>query len=212
MSDVKDSVLEKIERKSGRAVPVDGDDIDTDRIIPARYMKGITFEGLEKHVFEDVRTDPDGKPLGHPFDDPRYQGAKVLIVDRNFGCGSSREHAPQCIQRWGIEALVGESFAEIFFGNCTTLGMPAVTLAKEDLAKLKELVKSEPRAEVIVDLKEMAVMCRDQRFPARMPDGARKTLSEGTWDATRTLLVAAPQIRSTAERLPYVSGFGGAAR
>ncbi len=207
MSQGAGSDLAKIERVSGRAVPVDGDDIDTDRIIPARFMKGITFEGLEKHVFEDVRVGPDGQSLGHPFDDPRYQGARVLIVDRNFGCGSSREHAPQSLQRWGIQALVGESFAEIFFGHCTTLGMPAVTLAL-----LKALIRDEPRAEVIVDVAQQVVLCRDSRFPTRMPEGARKQLVEGTWDATRTLLVATPEIRATAARLPYVSGFAEATR
>ncbi len=212
MSNATEAGLARIDRVSGRAVPVDGDDIDTDRIIPARFMKGITFEGLENHVFEDVRVGPDGQALGHPFDDPRHQGASVLIVDRNFGCGSSREHAPQSLQRWGIRALVGESFAEIFFGNCTTLGMPAVTLAREDLSQLKALVKEEPRAEVIVDLAQQVVICRDRRFPARMPEGARKQLAEGTWDATRTLLVATPEIRATATRLPYVAGFAEATR
>ncbi len=202
----------KVSRRAGRAVPVDGDDIDTDRIIPARFMKGITFEGLENHVFEDVRTGPDGKSLGHPFDDPRFQGARVLLVDRNFGCGSSREHAPQAITRWGIQALVAESYAEIFFGNCVTLGIPAVAVSRDDMATLKQLVRDEPRAEVIVDLKERVVICRDQRFPARMPDGARKQLQEGTWDATQALLSAGDAIRSTASRLPYVSGFEGAAR
>jgi 3-isopropylmalate/(R)-2-methylmalate dehydratase small subunit len=200
--------LVPVERRAGRAIAVRGDDIDTDRIIPARYMKAITFDGLERYTFQDARFDPaTGAALPHPMNDPRFAGASVLVVNRNFGCGSSREHAPQSLNRWGIHALVGESFAEIFFGNCVSLGMPAVTLPADEIEQLMRAVEAHPGHEVIVDVARREVRYGDRAVPCGLPDGPRQQLLEGTWDATRTLLVAADAIRATAARLPYVTGF-----
>jgi 3-isopropylmalate/(R)-2-methylmalate dehydratase small subunit len=201
------SALERIERRSGRAVVVRGDDLDTDRIIPARYMKEITFEGIGRHVFADERFTVDGTPKGHPFDDRRFAGASILLVNRNFGCGSSREHAPQALRDWGIRALVGESFAEIFFGNCVALGLPALTAARDQVAALMDSVELDPAQEVAVDLVALRVSSRVGSIPVRIPEGARRQLLEGTWDATRSLLVAREAIRATAARLPYFRAF-----
>jgi 3-isopropylmalate/(R)-2-methylmalate dehydratase small subunit len=196
-------------RKSvtGKAVPVQGDDIDTDRIIPARFMKGITFEGLEKHVFEDVRVDEHGKSKNHPFDQAPYQGANVLLVNKNFGCGSSREHAPQALQRWGIRAIVGESFAEIFFGNCTTLGIPAVVVGEEVIKKLQASAGENPAQEFTVDVEKGEIRYSGGAVPCAIPAGARKQLVEGSWDGTAILLAAKADIEKTAARIPYVAGF-----
>lgn len=192
---------------TGRAVPVPGDDIDTDRIIPARFMKGITFEGLEKHVFQDARFDEQGHPRGHPFDDPRYQGASILIVNKNFGCGSSREHAPQALMRWGIRAIIGESFAEIFFGNCVTLGIPAVTVGSEAIKALMAAVESNPAQDVTVDVEKSEIRYAAGIIPCNIHPGARKQWMEGTWDGTSILLAAKVKIRETAQRIPYITGF-----
>ena len=205
MSQATGSDLAKVERVSGRAVPVDGDDIDTDRIIPARFMKGITFEGLEKHVFEDVRIGPGGQSLGHPFDDPRYQGARVLVVDRNFGCGSSREHAPQSLQRWGIQALVGESFAEIFFGNCTTLGIPCVIASEADIKALSDAVNADPTLEVTVDVANDQVRYGDKSFHATTAKTAKEALVSGHWDPIGELLEAKDDVASKMKELGWAA-------
>jgi 3-isopropylmalate/(R)-2-methylmalate dehydratase small subunit len=195
--------VQRITERHGRGVVVRGDDIDTDRIIPARYMTSIRFAGLEKHVFQDVRFDADGRPLGHPFDDPRFAGASVLVVNKNFGCGSSREHAPQALLRWGIRAIVGESFAEIFFGNCIALGIPAVTASEADVTRLMAAVEADPSQTVAIDLVGGLVRWEGGEAPARIPEGARRQLAEGTWDATGVLLEAREAILATANRLPY---------
>lgn len=205
--DQASGTLVKVERRSGTGVVVRGDDIDTDRIIPARYMKSITFAGLEDHVFADARFTQDGTPKDHPFNEGRFQGASILIVNRNFGCGSSREHAPQALHRWGIQAVIGESFAEIFFGNCTAMGVPAVCASREDVARLMDSVELDPAQEISVDLHTGTVSARVGTFPARIPEGSRRQLLEGTWDAVRTLLQARDAIRGTAAALPYLSGF-----
>lgn len=192
---------------TGKAVPVSGDDIDTDRIIPARFMKGITFEGLEKHVFEDARTDEKGNSLKHPFDDPKYKGATVLVVNKNFGCGSSREHAPQALIRWGIKAIIGESFAEIFFGNCVTLGVPAVTVGEEVAKKLQASIAGDPAQDVTIDVEKSEIRYAGGTVPCNLPAGAKKQLVEGSWDGTAILLAAKDDIAKTAARIPYVSGF-----
>jgi len=194
----------KIERVAARACVVRGDDIDTDRIIPARFMKGVTFEGLGEHAFEDDRAQAKGD---HPFDQKRYRGAEILVVGRNFGCGSSREHAPQALSRSGFRAFVGGSFAEIFFGNCTSLGLPCVTLPHDALAKLMDAVEMDPAQEVVIDLVARTVTSRAGTQPCGVPDGVRKTLVEGTWNATAVLLDAGDAIEATATRLPYVSDF-----
>ncbi|HTO06923.1 MAG TPA: 3-isopropylmalate dehydratase small subunit [Myxococcota bacterium] len=198
---------ERVTKRRGRGVVVRGNDIDTDQIIPARYMTSIRFAGLEEFVFRDSRFTSDGVPKGHPFDDKRFRGAEVLVVNQNFGCGSSREHAPQALARWGIRAIVGESFAEIFFGNCIALGIPAVTAARADVAKLMDAVELDPSQEIVIDLAARNVTWRGGSAPVRMPDGARGQLMDGSWDAMRTLLEAREQVLAKAWSLPYVKGF-----
>ena len=194
----------KVERVKGRACVLRGNDIDTDRIIPARYLRCVTFDGIGEHAFADDRAQAKGN---HPLDDPRFRGAAILVVGRNFGCGSSREHAPQSLLRFGFRAFVGESFAEIFAGNCTALGLPCVTLAESDLAKLMDSVELDPAQEVAVDLTKRTVSSRAGTLAASLPEGARQQLLEGTWNATAVLLEAGDAIEATAARLPYVRGF-----
>ena len=201
------SKLERIEARSGRGIVVRGNDIDTDQIIPARYMTSIHFAGLEKHVFHDTRFTRDGTPKDHPFNQAHYRGASILVVNRNFGCGSSREHAPQALMRWGIRAIVGESFAEIFLGNCIALGIPAVRASADDVATLMDAIELEPSQSVEVDLRERRVRWRRGSAPIELSDSARRALLEGTWDALGVLLQAEGAIRATAARLPYVRGF-----
>lgn len=191
-----------VTRAAGRGIPLRGNDIDTDRIIPARYLRKITFEGLGEFAFED-----DRKSTDHPFDDNRYRGASILVVNANFGCGSSREHAPQAIMRWGIGAVVGESFAEIFQGNCTAMGLPCVTAAAGSIRALMDAVESDPSIEISVDLEERTLSCGNLAFDVRIPDGDRIQLMKGTWDATGMLLEGRETVRSVAGSLPYISGF-----
>ncbi|MFQ5512887.1 MAG: 3-isopropylmalate dehydratase small subunit 2 [Myxococcota bacterium] len=198
---------EPIEACRGRGIVLRGDDIDTDRILPARYMREVSFAGLEEHVFADARRAPEGTPKGHPFDDPRFDGASILIVNRNFGCGSSREHAPQALMRWGIRALVGESFAEIFFGNCLALGIPAVTASHDDVVRLMDSVELAPEQEISIDVRTGTLRFRDGTILVAIPEGARCQLLDGSWDATRTLLAAVDEIRRSAESLPYLRDF-----
>ena len=195
----------KGERGSG--VVVRGNDIDTDRIIPARYMGRITFSGIEEGVFADARKAPDGTPKDHPFNEERFQDASILVVNKNFGCGSSREHAPQALNRWGIQALVGESFAEIFFGNCVALGMPAVTASDDDIAKLMDSVELDAAQSLELDLEAMTLSSKIGTIAVAMPDGARGQLLDGSWNALGSLLSARDEIQATAERLPYIGGF-----
>ena len=188
----------------GRALVLRGDDIDTDRIIPARYLRCVTFDEVGEHAFEDDRIQAKGN---HPFDDERFEGASILIAGQNFGCGSSREHAPQALMRCGFEAFVGGSFAEIFFGNCTALGLPCVTLAPKDLAALMDAVSLAPEAEVEVDVEAREVRHRGKAFPATLPDGTRDQLLQGTWNAVAVLLGAGDAIEQTAARIPYLRGY-----
>src|SRR5215831_7817181 len=175
---------------TGPAMPLRGHDIDTDRIIPARFLKCVVFDGLGEHAFEDDRKqEQTGRSL-HPFDDPRFVDARILLVNRNFGCGSSREHAPQAIMRWGkgIQAVVGESFAEIFFGNCTALGIPCVTADARAIAALMERAEREPALPFTLDLVRRRVTAGDLAVDVAMPEGARQQLVEGRWDTTGELL------------------------
>ncbi len=190
----------------GRACPLRGDDIDTDRIIPARFLRCVTFDGLGEHAFEDARLQAKGT---HPLDDERFAGASILVVGRNFGCGSSREHAPQALMRSGFRGFVGASFAEIFAGNCTALGLAWVTLAEPDLAALMDSLEVDPGQEVVIDIEARSVTSRAGTVPARVADGARHQLLEGSWDATSVLLEAGDAIGATAARLPYLAGFAG---
>jgi 3-isopropylmalate/(R)-2-methylmalate dehydratase small subunit len=198
--------VSRIARIEGRGLPLRGHDVDTDRIIPARFLKAVRFEGLEAHVFEDERAMFAG-PGRHPFDEPAYAGAAVLAVNRNFGCGSSREHAPQALVRWGIRAIVGESFSEIFFGNALALGLPCVSIAPDAAAVLQARIESDPAAPVVVDLEAMEVDARDARWRVTMPAAARDAFLTGAWDATGLLLERYEDVEAVAERLPYVTGF-----
>lgn len=199
--------IEKIERLSGRAVPLPGDNIDTDRIIPARFLKSITFEGLDRHLFEDDRTQLQAAGQRHPLDDSRYSGASILLANSNFGCGSSREHAPQAIRRHGIRAVVGESFSEIFFGNSVALGMPCVTGEAATLASLMQLAESQPATDVAIDLDQMTVTAGETTHRITLPAAARESFLNGTWDATGLLLDRFEDVEAVAAKLPYVSGW-----
>lgn len=194
---------QQIQTISGRGIPLLLDDIDTDRIIPARYLRCVTFDGLGEHAFEDDRR----QMQGHPFDDARFQGASILIAGRNFGCGSSREHAPQALMRWGVKAIVGQSFAEIFFGNCTSNGIPAVCCSPEALKEIATFVEQNPQATVTVDLVAGELRCGDKKFAATIQPGARQALTTGNWDFLGQLVDAADQVRETAKKLPYMSNF-----
>src|ERR1700687_1757259 len=196
------SDLIQITRVVGRPIPLRGNDIDTDRIIPARYMKAVTFEGMGQYSFYDVRFDAQGHSKGHIMDDPRFQakGPRVAIVNKNFGCGSSREHAPQALLRWGIKALVGESFADIFFGNCVALGMPCVMASEAEIAALMTAVDEDPAHDLTIDLEALALTYRGTRYAVDLPPGVRNQFLQGTWDGTRVLLDAGDRIRQTAER------------
>jgi len=187
----------------GRGIPLPGNDIDTDRVIPARFLKAVTFEGMGEHAFEDARKqDPE-----HPFNQAVYQGASVLVVGQNFGCGSSREHAPQALMRWGIRALVGGSFAEIFFGNCVILGIPCLVASMADIEWLQKAIGREPQKVVTVDVERQEVRLGDRIIKTTMPDGPRNQLVAGTWDSTAVLLEAGAAIEATAKKLPYVTGY-----
>ena len=195
--------MQEIKHITGRGVPLLLDDIDTDRIIPARYLRCVTFDGLGEHAFEDDRAQ-DG---AHPFNDERFAGAKVLVTGRNFGCGSSREHAPQSLKRWGIEAIVAEGFAEIFFGNCTSLGIPCVTASRTDLERLAAAIRACPETTLAVDLQTCEIRLGDETIVVNIPASTRNALMSGRYDFLAQLLEAAPEVRETADRLPYVSSF-----
>jgi 3-isopropylmalate/(R)-2-methylmalate dehydratase small subunit len=196
--------LEPIASVRGRGVVVHGDDIDTDRIIPARYMKVVTFDGLGDYLFRDVRQGADGRPLGHPLDAPERQGATVLVSGRNFGCGSSREHAPQAVVRAGFHAVVAGSFAEIFFGNATTLGLVCLALDDDALAAVAAAVDADPTAELDLDVAAETVTVAGRTFRGRLPATARDVLVSGRYDPLSELLAHDAAIAATAARLPYV--------
>jgi 3-isopropylmalate/(R)-2-methylmalate dehydratase small subunit len=194
----------KVERVAGRGCVLRANDIDTDRIIPARFLRCVTFEGLGEHAFADDRAQAKGD---HPLDDRRFAGAAILVVGQNFGCGSSREHAPQALLRRGFRAFVGGSFAEIFAGNCTALGLPCATLPPADLAKLMDSIDLDPAQELVLDLRARTIASRAGILACGIPEGARQQLLEGTWNATAVLLEAGDRIEATAARLPYLRGF-----
>jgi len=188
---------------AGRGITVTGNDIDTDRIIPARFLKAVTFETMGEHAFEDAKKqNPE-----HPFNQKVYEGASVLVVGQNFGCGSSREHAPQALMRWGIHAIVGGSFGEIFFGNCVILGIPCLVASQADLEWLQKAIERAPKDPVSVDVERQEVRFGDRVIKATVPDGPRTQLVAGTWDSTAVLLEAGGAIEATAGKLPYVKGW-----
>jgi 3-isopropylmalate/(R)-2-methylmalate dehydratase small subunit len=199
--------MHRITKVTGRAIPMRGNDIDTDRIVPARFLRAITFDGMEAHLFEDDRKMGGPGHNRHPFDVPAYQGASILLVNSNFGCGSSREHAPQAIRRWGIEAIVGESFAEIFFGNSAMIGMPCVTGSSADVKALQDLVERNPRTEIGIDLIEGTCKAGDFRCPISLAPNSRDAFATGAWDTTGLLLDRYEDVDATSARLPYIAGF-----
>jgi 3-isopropylmalate/(R)-2-methylmalate dehydratase small subunit len=201
------SAVVRITRVEGRLLPLRGHDIDTDRIIPARFLRVITFEGLEKHAFEDDIASRAAAGDPHPFAQERFAGARILVVNRNFGCGSSREHAPQALQRWGISAVVGESFSEIFFGNSLAIGLPCVTAAPEDLEWLQTLGETDTQGTAVLDLTTLTLQAGDRVVSVGGPKAALEAFTTGGWDATGLLLEDQAAVEATAARLPYVGGF-----
>ena len=214
--------IERITRISGRGLPLRGNDIDTDRIIPARFLKSISFEGLETHLFEDDIAQAREQHAGHALIEPAYAGASILVVNRNFGCGSSREHAPQAIRRKGFRAVVGESYSEIFFGNSVALGMPCVTGAAADIAHLQTMIEQAPAAEIVIDIEAGQLQCGlstgtgpsraqsrggEWRMRISLPAAARESFVDGSWDATGLLLDRFEEVEATRQRLPYVNGW-----
>jgi 3-isopropylmalate/(R)-2-methylmalate dehydratase small subunit len=201
------STITSISRLSGAAIPVAGHDIDTDRIMPARFLKAISFEGMEAHVFEDDRAAAAKAGSVHPFDDPRFRGASILLVNGNFGCGSSREHAPQGLRRWGITAVVGESFSEIFFGNSLAIGMPCLTVEPADAEWLIADAERDPGAATVVDVQALTVTRNGRTVQARLPKSVQEAFLSGDWDATGQLLSVGAETEAVAATLPYVRGF-----
>ena len=196
-----------IEIKSvvGTAVPLMLDDIDTDRIIPARFLRCVTFDGLGDHAFEDDRE----QDANHPFNQAQFQSASILVAGRNFGCGSSREHAPQSLMRWGLKAIIAESFAEIFQGNCSSLGIAAMTASRADLNSLAAAVEADPKAEMSVCIEKLEAKIAGTTVALSMPESARDALVTGAWDYLGQLLSAADQVTAHAASVPYLNGFSG---
>jgi 3-isopropylmalate/(R)-2-methylmalate dehydratase small subunit len=193
----------QIKSVTGTGVPLVLDDIDTDRIIPARFLRCVTFDGLGEHAFEDDRE----QDADHPFNQDQFQNASVLVAGRNFGCGSSREHAPQSLMRWGIKAIVAESFAEIFFGNCGSLGIVAARASREDLETLEAAVTAEPTLELTVDLESLTVTAGTISVPIQIPDSVRDALVTGEWDFLSQLLSESDAVATHAQSIPYLNGF-----
>lgn len=180
--------LEKITERKGRAVPVPGDDIDTDRIIPARFMKCVTFDGLGEYMFYDVRKKADGSDTDHPLNQESFQGASILVSGNNFGCGSSREHAPQALAKAGFRAIIAEGFAEIFLGNSTQLGLLCVSVSHEDRLHLSQSIEGDPAQEITIDLQSESIGFKEGSIPFHMTESNRKALTEGKWDPIQDLL------------------------
>jgi 3-isopropylmalate/(R)-2-methylmalate dehydratase small subunit len=188
---------------TGTGVPVRGNDIDTDQVIPARFMKVVTFDGLGEFAFFDLRFDDEDEQKEHPFIEPEFQDASVLAVNANFGCGSSREHAPQALMRWGIDAIVGESFAEIFAGNCLALGIPTVTADHDAIADLQAWIDDNPDGEIHVDVERETVTYGENTIEATVDDAQRRALTEGVWDTTALMKSNADAVADKAASLPY---------
>ncbi|HEV8549905.1 MAG TPA: 3-isopropylmalate dehydratase small subunit [Polyangiaceae bacterium] len=197
--------LDKISKVQGTAIYVPGNDIDTDRIIPARFMKCVTFDGLGEHLFHDVRFDEKGERKAHPLNDPRFGKASILLSNANFGCGSSREHAPQALSKYGFRAVVAESFAEIFFGNSTTLGMPCVSVSHDGIVALSRAVEDSPDVQVTIDLVAGTVSAGSVSVPCTLKPSAREALVKGEWDPIAQLLDGAEQTKTVAAKLPYLA-------
>jgi 3-isopropylmalate/(R)-2-methylmalate dehydratase small subunit len=201
------SAVTKIIRVSGTAIPLRGDDIDTDRVIPARFMKEITFSRMGEYPFYDERFDAEGRPKPHPFNNPKYKGASILLVNKNFGCGSSREHAPQALFRFGLRAVVGESFAAIFAGNCGMMGIPAVTVSEAEIERLMRLAESAPQTVYTIDLQATTLSDGENQIRIDLPETSRNALLEGLWDSTSLLLSNLDKVKETSAKLHYMAGF-----
>jgi len=196
--------IPEIDSASGSGVPIRGNDIDTDQIIPARFMKVVTFDGLGEFAFFDQRYDENDEPKEHPMNEPQFQDAAIMVVNANFGCGSSREHAPQALMRWGIDAIIGESFAEIFAGNCLALGIPTVTADHDTVTELQDWVDENPDADIDVDVENETVTYGDTTVDVTVDDAQRKALTEGVWDTTALMKSNADAVAEKAAALPYV--------
>ena len=202
--------MKQFREHTGLVAPLDRANVDTDQIIPKQFLKRIERTGFGEFVFYDWRYLPDGQPdPSFVLNESRYQGASILVTDKNFGCGSSREHAPQAIMRWGkgIKAIVGESFAEIFFGNCVALGIPCAVVSEADIQKLMNTVEANPATEVTVDVQSKTASAGDVTVPFEMPDGVRQQFLEGKWDSTAELVAAKEAVAATASNLPYFNGW-----
>jgi len=199
--------IEKIQRIEGRGLPLPGDNIDTDRIIPARFLRSITFEGLETHLFEDDLKQLAAAGSTHPVADPKYAGATILLVNANFGCGSSREHAPQGLARAGIRAVVGQSFSEIFRGNAAMIGVPCLTADRAAITRLQTLVEASPEASIEIDVTAGRVSAGDFACDAALPPALKDAFLTGQWNPTAMLLADFDAVRRVAARLPYIAGF-----
>ena len=197
--------LEKITQVSGRGVYVPGNDIDTDRIIPARFMKCVTFDGLGQYLFYDVRKNADGTDKPHPLNDPRFNGATILLSGSNFGCGSSREHAPQAIQKYGFRAVIAESYAEIFFGNSTGLGIPCASASREDIAKIAAAIERDPQTKIEIDVANQEIRFAGQKVKASFRESARDALINGRWDPIGELMEGLPAAKEKAVSLSYLA-------
>ncbi len=191
----------------GAGVPVRGNDIDTDRIIPARFLKCVTFDGIGVHAFEDDIKGLAAKGQVHPFADDRFKNAKVLVSNKNFGCGSSREHAPQSLMRWGISGIVAESFSEIFYGNCVALGIPAFTASHEVCSELQDFIDGNPDAEIILDVEKAEARFNGKSLPLEIKPGAQGQFLDGSWNARAALLSNIELVKECAANLPYVTGY-----
>jgi 3-isopropylmalate/(R)-2-methylmalate dehydratase small subunit len=200
-----DEEIPAVEHVSGTGVPISGNDVDTDQIIPARFMKVVTFDGLGQFAFFDQRFDEADDPLDHPMNEDRFQDASVMVVNDNFGCGSSREHAPQALARWGIDGLVGESFAEIFAGNCLALGIPTVTAAQETIEALQSWVEGHPDEAIEIDIAAETVTYGQTTVDVTVDEAQRRALVDGVWDTTALMRSNAEAVRETAVSLPYVA-------
>ena len=197
----------RIVKITGSGVPVRGNDIDTDRIIPARFLKRVTFDGLGVHAFEDDIAAVKAKGGVHPFRDEKYQGAAVLVSNSNFGCGSSREHAPQALNRWGIQAIIAESYSEIFFGNCVSLGLPCFTVSHDVADRILSWIESNARSSMTIDVEACTVRLDDESIPLILPAGARGQFLDGTWNARAQLLANLEKVRQVAGEIPYFSDY-----
>ncbi|HLC60355.1 MAG TPA: 3-isopropylmalate dehydratase small subunit [Candidatus Nanoarchaeia archaeon] len=199
--------IKKITNVSGKGIVIKGNDMDTDRIIPARFLKEITFSNMGKYAFYDERFDETGNKKIHPFNDEKFRGASILLVNKNFGCGSSREHAPQALMRFGINAVIGESFADIFAGNCSMLGIPTITVDKQDIERLMEYVENFPQKEIYIDILKKEIRFKDSTINISMNESARKSLVEGMWDSTSLMLKSKDEIKKIARKIPYLNDF-----